>query len=523
MKRKINIQNLINNGRNLFLILLTALFILIPNAMQAQFHQQAKLIGTGGSDTTNQGQSVSISADGNTAIIGGDMDNEGVGAAWIFTRSNGIWTQQGNKLVGTGAIGASYQGYSVSISADGNTAIVGGYEDSLGVGAAWIFTRSGGVWTQQGNKLIGTGAVTGNLDLSKQGYSVSISGDGNTAIVGGPRDSVTIGAVWVYTLSGGIWTQQETKIVGTGVVSQSSEQGFSVTLSYDGNTAIVGGYEDSSEIGAAWIFTRTGGVWSQQGNKLVGTGGIAEGCDQGESVSISADGNTAIVGGIENYTNSASGAAWIFTRNAGVWTQQGNKLVGSGSIGSYPYEGSSVSLSYSGDTAVIGGKNDNNDNIINESFGAAWIFTRSGGVWSQLGNKLVDTNAYQANQGSSVCISSDGKTVIVGGPGDNSDIGAAWIYSTQSTGIEEINNRQKTVEIYPNPANTTLNIYLPNSQLSILNSQLYISDVLGNEVYCKQFFNINNSIDISSLNNGVYFYQLKNNKETIRGKFVVEK
>ena len=84
-----------------------------------------------------------------------------VGAAWVFTRSGGVWTQQGSKLVGTGAVGAAEQGHSVAISADGNTAIVGGPNDShnsSGYGAAWVFTRSGGVWTQQGSKLVGTGA-----------------------------------------------------------------------------------------------------------------------------------------------------------------------------------------------------------------------------------------------------------------------------------------------------------------------------------------------------------------------------
>jgi hypothetical protein len=72
------------------------------------------------------------------------------------------FTQQGPKLVGTGAVGGARQGISVSLSADGNTAIVGGPFDnlsSLGVGAVWVFTRSNGVWSQQGPKLVGTGAV----------------------------------------------------------------------------------------------------------------------------------------------------------------------------------------------------------------------------------------------------------------------------------------------------------------------------------------------------------------------------
>src|SRR3984893_18349157 len=69
------------------------------------------------------------------------------------------FVQQGGKLVGTGAVGSSLQGVSVALSADGNTAIVGGPQDANSAGAAWVYTRSGGVWSQQGSKLVGTGAA----------------------------------------------------------------------------------------------------------------------------------------------------------------------------------------------------------------------------------------------------------------------------------------------------------------------------------------------------------------------------
>jgi hypothetical protein len=110
-----------------------------------QFIQQGpNLLGTP-VEGAGQGQSVALSQDGNTAIMGG------AGAAWVFTLSGGVWTQQGNRLVGTGAVGNALQGNSVSLSADGNTAIVGGPDDNGQNGATWVFTRSGGVWTQQGN------------------------------------------------------------------------------------------------------------------------------------------------------------------------------------------------------------------------------------------------------------------------------------------------------------------------------------------------------------------------------------
>jgi hypothetical protein len=193
---------------------------------------------------------VSLSDDGNTVLVGGPRDNSNAGAAWVYTRSGGVWTQQGAKLVGTGAVDGSNQGNSVSLSGDGNTAIVGGPYDNnpSQTGAAWVYTRSGGVWTQQGAKLVGTGAGSAH-----QGFSVSLSDGGNTAIVGGPNDNSGAGAAWVYTRSGGgVWRQQA-KLVGIGAVGGAA-QGFSVSLS--NATAIVGGNADNSNAGAAWVYKR---------------------------------------------------------------------------------------------------------------------------------------------------------------------------------------------------------------------------------------------------------------------------
>ena len=167
----------------------------LPAVAEAQFSQQgAKLVGTGAVGTPEQGTSVALSGDGNTAIVGGPRDNSRAGAVWVYTRIGGVWTEQGTKLVGTGAIGDALQGTSVALSDDGNTAIVGGEDDNGGAGAAWVYTRKDGVWTQPGAKLVGRGAV----GAAAQGVSVALSGDGNTAIVGGPFDNAKVGAAWVF-------------------------------------------------------------------------------------------------------------------------------------------------------------------------------------------------------------------------------------------------------------------------------------------------------------------------------------
>jgi hypothetical protein len=370
------LEDIMNTQKQISSFLLALVFLTASQA-RAQFmfvQQGGKLVGTGavgGGGDAYQGSSVSLSADGNTAIVGGYYDNNYVGAAWVFTRSGGVWTQQGDKLVGTNAEVYSYQGWSVAISGDGNTAIVGGYGDNDYIGAAWVFTRSGGVWSQQGSKLVGVDAE----DLSLQGSSVSLSSDGNTAIVGGYGDNTNVGAAWVYTRTAGVWTQQGSKLVDTDP-AHGDHQGTSVSVSADGNTAIVGGPGANSGTGAAWVYTRTAGVWTQQGDKLVGTGSVGQ-SSQGTSVSLSADGNTAIVGGYSDV--STVGAAWVFTRSGGVWTQQGDKLVGTGTVMDAE-QGYSVSISADGNTAIVSGWYDNANN------GATWVYTRSGGVWSQLGS-----------------------------------------------------------------------------------------------------------------------------------------
>ena len=382
--------------------------------------QGSKLVGTGAIGNAGQGNSGAISADGSTAIIGGFYDDSNKGAAWIYTRSvGGEWTQQGNKLVGTGAVGNAKQGTSVAISADGNTAIVGGPADNTYKGAIWVFIRSGGSWIQQGTKLVGTGITA---IYSSQGTSVSISADGNTVLVGGTSDNNNKGASWVFVRTGTSWTQQGTKLLGTGTVGSIVYQGSSVSLSADGNTAIVGGNGDDGFIGAVWIFTRSGSSWTQQGTKLVGSN-TAESSNQGQAVSISADGNTVIVGGFWDGINpNHSGAVWIFTRTGSSWTQEGGKIVGTGAIG-YANQGSSVSLSADGNTAIVGGYRDGADK------GATWVYTRSSGAWTQQ-SKLIGTGMEggSSSQGCSVSISADGKTSIVGGYYDNSLQGAAWVF-----------------------------------------------------------------------------------------------
>jgi hypothetical protein len=359
------------------------------------------------------GRSVALSADGNTALIGGPHDDGEVGGVWVFTRSGSTWTQQA-KLTGGEESGEGHFGRGVALSADGNTALIGASNDSHGLGAAWVFTRSGSTWTQQG-KLTG-GGESGSAWF---GRGVALSANGDTALIGGFVDHGEVGAAWVFTRSGSTWAQQGSKLTG-GEESGAGEFGWSVALSADGGTALIGGHGDGGDVGAAWVFTRSGSTWTQQGSKL--TGGEESGAGEfGGSVVLSADGDIALIGGLED--GGGAGAVWVFTRSGSTWTQQGSKLAGGGEAGR-GYFGDAVALSASGGTALVGGLQDGNGT------GAAWVFTRSGSTWAQQGAKLTGGEESARGQfGWSVALSADAATALIGGLGDGGQVGAAWVFT----------------------------------------------------------------------------------------------
>ncbi len=388
-----------------------------PVRIDPLIQQGAKLTGKEETGEGRFGLSVALSADGNTALIGGSTDNKGIGAAWVFTRSGLTWTQQA-KLTGKEETGEGHFGAGVALSPDGNTALVGAYGDNKNVGAAWVFVRSEGKWAGQGSKFTGSGE-TGEGEF---GYSVALgSEEGNTALIGGRSDNTNVGAAWVFTRTETSWSQQGSKLTGTGETG-AGEFGSSVALTREGgDTALIGGETDNTSVGAAWVFTRRQGAWSQQGSKLTATGETGAG-SFGDSVALSSNASTALIGGRSDNTNV--GAAWVFTSSEGKWTQQGSKLTGGSESGEGSF-GAGVALSANGNTALIGGYFDK------KAIGAAWEFTRSSSTWSQLGSKITGREeSGEGRLGISVALSgNNGETGLIGGSSDNVNTGAAWVYT----------------------------------------------------------------------------------------------
>ena len=392
-----------------------------PLRIDPFFQQGSKLTGGEESGNGQFGLNVALSSDGNTALIGGPIDNLEVGAAWVFTRSGETWTQQAKLTAKSGEeIGTGRFGYAVALSSDGNTALIGGGGDNGSVGAAWVFTRSGTTWTQQGSKLIAKEKE--EIGSGHFGFRVALSADGNTALIGGPLDNGKVGAAWVFTRAEPTWEQQGAKLIAKeGEEIGKGEFGVGVALSADGNTAMIGGSADNAEVGAAWAFTRTEPesipTWTQQA-KLTATEEIGKG-RFGFRVALSEDGKTALIGA--GGDNGNVGAAWVFTRAESTWAQQA-KLMGAGETGSGHF-GFSDALSGDGNTALIGGYADNS------GIGAAWAFTRSVSTWEQQGAKLTGGGESGPGLfGFGVALSGDASTALVGGSADNAELGGAWAF-----------------------------------------------------------------------------------------------
>jgi hypothetical protein len=355
------------------------------------------------------GSSVALSADGSTALVAAPVEGGGRGAVWVFTHTGSGWSEQ-TQLLGPGGSAGAF-GSSVALSGDGNTALIGASGEAGGEGGAWVFTRSGSSWAQQGPMLAGHEAAS----RSGFGSAVAISSDGDTALIGAPGTSGEGGSAWIFSRIAGSWSTGP-QITPAGE-SGAGAFGRSLALSPDGSTAAVAGPSDSSGTGAVWTYGRSGSQWLAAGEKIVGSGVPLEG-QFGWRVALSGDGSTLLV-----TDHAPFGAAWVFARSGEQWAQQGDQFTDSLEGESNYFGTGGAALSADGNTALIGAP---------QFFtfgGLAFRFTRSGTTWAQQGGWLEGKEEMRpSNFGESVALSSDARTALIGGF-EASGIGAAWFFA----------------------------------------------------------------------------------------------
>jgi hypothetical protein len=250
-----------------------------------------------------------VSISGEYALIGAYGDNSNTGSAYIFKRSGSTWTEQ-QKLTASDAATNDYFGISTDI--DGEYAVVGAYYKNNQQGATYVFKRDGSTWSQQ-QKLTATGGNFGDR------FGICVSIDGDYVIVGAEGDGNEKGAAYVFIRLGTVWSQQ-TKLTAS---DGADNDRFGINVCIDKDYGLIGAFGDDSQKGSAYVFKRSGTVWGQQA-KLTASDG-ATGDRFGVSVSI--DGEYAVIGAY--YDDGNTGSVYVFKRSGASWAQE-QKLTASG-------------------------------------------------------------------------------------------------------------------------------------------------------------------------------------------------
>jgi uncharacterized repeat protein (TIGR02543 family) len=398
------------------------------------------------------GYSVALSGDGTTALVGApSADLSGAnGAAYVFQASGGnVWASSSTPVatLTSGLTTADNFGNSVALSSDGTTALIGAFGVSNNTGAAYIFNiASESAWSSNATPSP-TATLTngGGATNDSFGSSLILSPDGTTALisaVGGSGTAALVGTGYIYhTSSESAWSSSSTPvaIVTDAGNTLPSTMGYSVALSADGTTALVG-YASPDDVNTVYIFhTSSEGTWSSSAASVATLTNDVEG-DQtyGSSIALSADGTTAFVGDIG--ANSNSGAVYVYQVSSESDWSSSAPLVATLTDASAPGGsfGWGIALSADGTTALIGNGlfGSGGDGCELTVVGDAFVFhVSSESAWSSSSTPnatLSDGGTVGDCFGSAVALSANGTTALIGAYSADGLIGDAFVFHVSS-------------------------------------------------------------------------------------------
>ncbi|MGE3482347.1 MAG: hypothetical protein AB7K73_13155 [Gammaproteobacteria bacterium] len=480
------------------------------NSARATGYVKASNTGT----LDNFGYALALSGDGNTLASGAPFEDSAAagiggleaddcadtapvncaadsGAVYVYVNEGGTWTRQAYIKASNAGAGDQF-GYAIGLSDDGSTLIVGapledssasgvfqtlphGAEDNDAAadgGAVYVFVRDvGDAWSQQAYVKASNTEPGDNFGravaLSSGGGDTLAAGapfeDGNASGGEGDNSAADSGAAYVYTRSGAAWsTQQYLKASNT-----EAGDGFaqSLAVSDDGNTLVAGapfedgnasgGEGDNSLVnsGAAYVFARSGAVWSQEAYikaaNATGLPDVVAGDNFGHAAALSGDGATlavtapledsaalsvdgeelddcVIIGGVNCADDS--GAAYVYARSGAVWSAQA--YVKPTNTDPLDMFGQAVALTANGGllavgavledslTTGVGGEQSSNTGT---NSGAVYLYERSGTDWTDLAYVKASTSGEDDNFGHDLDLSADGTTLVVGAPFEDGD------------------------------------------------------------------------------------------------------
>ena len=393
--------------------------------------QIAKLTASDGAAGDLFGHSVAV--DGDTAVVGAYEDDSGKGAVYVLSKdSSGAWRQVVKLTASDGAAGSEGVAGDIfgwSVAVDGDTVVVGArYDDS-----AYVFTKPGTGWATatETAKLTASDGVVGDW------FGQSVAVDGDTVVVGAGEDDDK-GSAYMFTKPGGGWaTATETaKLTASDGASRDS---FGASVAVDGDTVVVGAPRHGG-YGSAYVFTKPNGAWATatQTAKLTpdpGTAGSAAGLAGTFGASVAVDWDTVVDGytvvvGASGYVG-LQGRAYVFTKPGVGWVTTTEAAVLRTSDAKKNQFGYSVAVD--GDTLVVGAHTDDTSDTVTDS-GSAYLFTKPAAGWATTTEtaKLTAADGASDDQfGWSVAVG--GGTVVVGAHQDDASAtvtnsGSAYVY-----------------------------------------------------------------------------------------------
>lgn len=382
--------------------------------------RQAKLTTGGASGTTMDyfGTSVALSADASRALVGAPASRTGRrGVAYVFVRTGASWSQEARLELSDGPPG-DFFGAAVALSDDGARALVGAPNRQVGgvqSGAAYLFSRVTSRWSQEAQLVPSSPA-----DLDEFGASVALSGNGERALVGAPRDDVDgnrdVGSAWIYSRASTGWALEATLApAGSPTLARFAT---AVALSQDGATAAIGAPGNPSGTppvpGSVTMWRRsasTPAIWSQ--TAVLEDALSYVDAEFGQSVAMSADASRVLVGArfADLPLRLDVGAAVIFASRSGTWSAATTLIPSDGSSGDA--FGGSVALASAGDIAWVGAPGRS------RGLGAVYVYEEAAGRWSE--TALVTASSPEGGFGASLDGSTDAGWLLVGVPSDDVD------------------------------------------------------------------------------------------------------
>ena len=390
----------------------------------------------------------SVAVDGDTLVIGalGDDPNPvgGVGAAYVFTRVAGGWTQAG-KL--TASVRRNDAGFGSSVAVHGDTIVVGAYEEDyidtdnsinnkIDSGAAYVFTKPATGWADMTQTARLIGSNTGDGD--EFGSSVAVYGE--TIVVGAPERGIGgDGSAYIFTKPGDAWTDSEETAE---LKRASGKSRFGRSVAVYGDTVVVGEPEAEVKKGRVYVFTKPAdGVWNDIDlNTATDAASKLTATDRGErdffGRAVAMDGETIVVGAPyhdDDATNSGSG--YVFTEPTGGWGGWNSltdlakddltaKLTASAGMANDQF---GISVAVDGDTVVVGADGDDSNR------GSAYVFTKPATGWTNAAgtDKLT---AYDRASGDQfgLSVAAGNGIILVGAPytDDPTNSGSAYVFGT---------------------------------------------------------------------------------------------